>query len=195
VRAITWFAVGLVIFGSLSLAGSWSHERRLAKVPRMTCDELVRKGPAADGFAMLTDLKACGRGYLMYRDPLCPGDVEMYVPAYAAHFQQEPQPSDLVLLLAIHDDDPLDCLMRANGPVEFTCQVDRNVDRLENWIRQGITAKYPGLQLANCWILNVGLHEPSSYVARRMLQTGLVTVLTGGGILIWLALRSGARQS
>ena len=111
------------------------------------------------------------------------------MPAYAAHLQPEPQPRDLVLLLAIHDDDPIDDLTGANKPLEFTCEVHRNVNRLEDWVRQGLTIKYPGLQLANCWVLNVGLHEPSPFVARRMMKAGLVTLLAGGLLCTWMIWR------
>jgi hypothetical protein len=185
-----WLAMGLLIFGALSLQGGWSHRQQLAKVPRMTCDELMRNGPGADGFATLTDIKACGRGYLFHRDALCPSDVEFYVPVYAGHLQQEPQPGDLTLLLAIHDDDAIDVLISQQGTVEFTCLADRNVAWLEDWVRQGLAAKYPGLQLANCWILKVGLHEPSPFVAHRMLQAGLATVFAGGLLCAWLVWRS-----
>ena len=188
-----WLAVGLLIIGGLSLAVSCSHQRRLANVPRVTCDELRRNGPAADGLATLTDIKVCGNGHLMHRDGLCPGDVELYVPVFAGHLQREPPPSELNLLLAIHDDDPLDRLLQSDGPFEFTCQVDRHGNRLDDWVRQGLTAKYPGIRLATCWILNVGLHEPSPFVARRMLQLGLFSLLLGGIVLTWLALWFGTR--
>ena len=55
-------------------------------------------------------------------------------------------------------------------------------------MRQGLTVKYPGLQLANCWVLNVGLQEPSQFAAHRMMKAGLVTLLAGGVLcarMIW----------
>ncbi len=188
-RAMVWLAVGLLIFGILSVMGSWSHERRLADVPRMTCDQLVRNGPGADGFATLTNIKSCGRGYVFHRDGEYPSDIEFYVPVYAAHLQAEPQPRDLVLLLAIYDDDPLDRLINADGPVELTCEAHRDTNRLEDWVRQGLTARYPGLQLANCWLLNVGLHEPSPFVAHRMTRAGILTILAAGLLFAWMIWR------
>lgn len=197
-RGMTWLAWGLMAFGGCSLAGAWSHRERLATVPRMTCEQLIRNGPRAEGVVTLTDVRVCRHGHVGWRDGLHPGDFTLYVPVYPAHLPQEPQPRDLVLVLEIHDDDAREALLGRPDVVEFTCQVHADARRVEDWARRGLAAKYPGLPLVNVRVLTIGLHEPSPFVAYRMTQAGVVTLAAGGVLLAclgWLHLARGRRPT
>jgi hypothetical protein len=52
-----------------------------------------------------------------------------------------------------------------------------------------LEVKYPGLQLADIWVLTVGLHEPTASRARTAMAYGIGSILAGGTIVAWLSWR------
>ena len=53
----------------------------------------------------LTDVRLRGGEFAFWRDAMSPGDVDVFIPAYPAALQSEPQPRDLRLLLQVQDAD------------------------------------------------------------------------------------------
>jgi hypothetical protein len=96
-----WFLVaslGLLAYGALCLVRFPIERRRALAVPRMTCDQLLLKGPVGEETVTLTDVRLCGGGFAFWRDAMSPGDVDVFIPVYPVALQSEPPPSDLKLL-------------------------------------------------------------------------------------------------
>src|SRR5262245_24263647 len=98
------FIISVLLFmmGGCSLIGSVVVEDRFAHVPRMTCEQLFRNGPPADGQVTVTDVQPCKKGFVATRHD---GDLDLYVPAYPAPLGREPDPPDLKLLFQVWNDD------------------------------------------------------------------------------------------
>ena len=121
----SWFLVaslGLLAYGVLCLVRFPIERRRALAVPRMTCGQLLQKGPVEKEYVTLTDVRLCRGGFAFWRDAMSPGDVDVFIPAYPATLQSEPQPRDLRLLLEVQDADDWQRIRNA-GVVELTCQV------------------------------------------------------------------------
>ncbi len=188
------FTIGgvLLAMGGCTLAGSFIEQDRLAHVPRMTCDQLARDGPPADGQVILTDLRPCSRGVVAAR---LDHSLDLYVPAYPAGLGREPEPPDLAFLFQVWDDHERDRLLEQAGPLEVTCWVhkgarvvwlSRGPGQMEEWAQAGLQQKYPGIRLASVWVLTVGHGAtPTAEQARRALRYGIAELLVGGAILYW----------
>jgi hypothetical protein len=181
----------LLLAGGCSLTGSVAVGKRLARVPRMTCDQLARNGPPADGQVTLTDLRPCGRGFVATR---CDGDLDLYIPAYPAGLGQEPEPPDLDFLLQVWSDEDRERLLDQPGPVEVTCwahrgarvvEFSRGPGQIEEWARKGLLEKYPGLRLADVWVLAFGHGStPTAERVRSAWQYGKWELALGAGVLV-----------
>jgi hypothetical protein len=199
-KACLLFGCLLLLIGGCSLANSYLVQDRLSRVPRVTCDQLARNGPPADGQVTLTDLQPCGRGFVASRSGES-GDLDLYIPAYSARLAIEPNPPDLAFLLQIWNDDDRRRLLDHPGPVEGTCwvhkgarvvEVSRGPGQIEEWARNGLQEKYPGIRLAEVWVLTFG--HGSTPTAERVTSArwyGITELLIGavvlalGGILAW----------
>ncbi len=181
-------SLGLLAYGVLCLARFPNERERAMAVPRMTCEQMLQKGPGAGEYVTLTDVRLCRRGFAFWRDAMSPGDVDVFIPVYAAAFQQEPTPPDLVLLLEVQDSSDWQRIRDAEV-VELTCQVHAGIGRVANWAQKDLAAKYQGLRLANLSVLTVGLQEPTMAKARSLLTHGIVASLVGVAVLIWLVWR------
>jgi hypothetical protein len=189
-------AVGLVLYGGYCLVQIPTIWEEAERVPDMKCEQLVQAGPGAQRFVRLTDMCLSAGRSVSQRDSEN-GALEMYHPVYAAGLPQEPAPRDLALIVCIMDEherrrirDDRDRRKQAGQPglSGLTCAVQKGTEKLPPWAREGLWAKYPGIQLANCWVLTVGANEPTPARARTMLWHGLVT-LPAGVALGWLAWR------
>jgi hypothetical protein len=167
----------------------------------MTCLELARNGAPADGQVTLTDLQPCSRGFVASFPSGEYGDLDLYIPAYSAGLGKEPDPPDLALLLQVWDDDDRQRLLNHPGPTEGTCwarkgarvvEVSRGPGEIEEWARKGLQEKYPGLRLANVWVLTFGHGStPTAERVRSAWQYGIVELLFGAAILgLWAFLAS-----
>jgi hypothetical protein len=189
----------LMLLGAWTLVGSYMVREQLAAVPRMTCNQLARDGPPADGLVTLTDLRPCSRGVVAGRFD---HSFDLYVPAYSAGLMREPEPADLAFLLQVWDDDERDRLLGQSGPLEVTCAMHRaQVVRLchgpgeiEEWARDGLQQKYPGIPLVGVWVLTVGHGgTPTALQARNGLRYGIGELLLGGAVLGWGIVRARRR--
>jgi hypothetical protein len=162
---------GLLLGGVVLTIGSLRTAERLKAVPRMSCDELLRRGGAAPQFVTLNDVHLGERGYAFRRD--MDAAMEMYVPVYSTALRQEPQGPSLVLLLQVLDDRDRDRLLAQPAVGELTVQLWTDSRRLDPWIGAQLATMYPGIQLARCRVLSVGLHEPSAGRARREFRCGM----------------------
>jgi hypothetical protein len=126
------------------------------------------------------------------------------VPAYPAGLQHEPNPRDLSFLLQIWDDDMRHRLMERPSPVEFTCwaqrrarvvEVCQGAGQIEEWVRDGLQKKYPGIRLPRITVLTVGHGStPTAERARSAFCYGIGELLIGGALLSWWAFRSRPRR-
>ena len=161
---------------------------RALAVPRMTCGQLLQKGPVEGEYVTLTDVRLCGGGFAFWRDAMSPGDVDVFIPAYPATLESEPPPRDLRLLLEVQDADDWQRIRNA-GLVELTCQVHTGSGRVADWAQKHLESKYPGIQFANLVVLTIGLHEPTTAKAGSLWRHGIVATSAGAVILVWLPWR------
>lgn len=190
------FLVGtlLILNGGCSINTCYWMEGRVAPLPRMTCDELVRNGPPADGQVIVTDLRPCSRGVVYVRNAISPGDLALYVPCYPAGQAQEPEPKDLVLLLQVWDEEEAKRLVKEPGPFEVTGWANRRMrvvddcegpGDVEEWARTALEKKYPGIQLGKLSILSIGHGEtPTAARAAIAWQYGIGEVVLGMVVLV-----------
>ena len=179
---------GLLVYGLACLLRYPVQQQRAAAVPRMTCEQLLKNGPGPDGYATLTDVRLCGKGYAFWRDGMSPGDVDVFVPVYAAALPREPEPHELALILEVQDASDWQRL-RSAEVVEFTCQVHSSANRVPDWAQSGLAEKYRGIRLADLKVLTVGLHEPTLAKARTLLWHGTCASTVGAALLGWLLWR------
>ena len=142
-----WFLfalLGLLAYGVLCLVRFPIERRRALAVPRMTCGQLLQKGPVAEEYVTLTDVRLCSRGFAFWRDAMSPGDVDVFIPAYPATLQSEPQPHDLRLLLEVQDADDWQRLREAGGGTHMSSS---------HWVqacrRLGAKRSGPSIQVSN----------------------------------------------
>src|SRR5262245_60984082 len=72
----------------------------MSHVPRMTCDELVRNGPAGHRYVALTDARLSNRRSVSELDGET-GGLELYHTVFSAALGREPDPRDLKLVLCV----------------------------------------------------------------------------------------------
>ena len=186
-----WFLVaslGLLAYGALCLVRFPIERRRAKAVPRMTCGQLLQREPVEAEYVTLTDVRLCSRGFAFWRDAMSPGDVDVFIPAYPATLQSEPQPHDLRLLLEVQDAEDWQRLRKA-GVVELTCQVHTGSARVADWAQKHLESKYPGLPFANVVVMTVGLHEPTRAKADSLWRHGIVATSAGAVVWVWLRRR------
>ena len=163
---------------------------RAASVPRMTLEEWQQHGPVGDDYVTLTDVRLGARGYALWRDGESPGNIQLYVPVYPGNLSKEPEPDSLRFVLEILDTDERKRLSQPEV-VEFTCQIRRGAGQvLEDWAQKTLEKAYPGIRLADAWVLTVGLREPTMSKARSLLAHGVIAIFAGIALLlVWM--RSG----
>jgi hypothetical protein len=182
----------LLLVGGCSVAGSYATRDRLARVPRMTCDQLARNGPPADGQVTLTDVRPCNRGFVAL--PSGEFDHTVFLPAYASGLGQEPEPPKLGFLLQIYGDHGRYPLLEQPGPVEVTCwakkgasvvEIGHGPAEIEKAVQKALQEKYPGIRLNDVWVLTVGHGlTPTAERVRSAWQWGIVELLIGAAVLV-----------
>lgn len=190
-RHRSWLTIascGMLVYGLVCLLGYPAQQRRAEAVPRITCEQLLRNGPGQDGYATLTDVRLCGKGYAFWRDAMSPGDVDVFVPVYAGNLPREPEPPELALLLEVQDASDWQRL-RGAEVVEFTCQVHSTANRVPDWAQSSLAEKYRGIRFADLKVLTVGLREPTLAKARQLLRHGTLASGAGAALLGWLLWR------
>jgi hypothetical protein len=178
------------VLGVLLIAKSnrWADDAR--SLPRMTCDDLVQNGPGGSQFIILTDVRLCSRGDAFRRD--MDADMEMYVPIYSTRLIKEPQPENLKLLLQVLDDRERDRLLARPEVHELMVELWTSTGKLYPWVKDRLAALYPGIQLANCRVLSVGLHEPSALRIGSAMQEGVALIIVAFGCQVgWLIWKFG----
>jgi hypothetical protein len=183
-----WLVVAslcLFAYGAWCVVLSRRVEEQAGGLPRMTCDQLIQNGPRGNAFITLTDVRLCSAGYVFRRD--MDAATRMYLPIHSARLRQEPRPRELTLLLEILDDRDSERLLAQPDVGELTCELWTRADQLDPWVREGLAAKYPGIQLKKCRVLSVGLHEPTIPKAQRIWWDAIVSLVLGATILVWVA--------
>ena len=160
------------LWGVLLIVGSLDAAHRAGRLARMTCDDLIRNGPGADNFITLTDVRICSAGHAFRRD--MDAAMEMYVPIFSSRAQQPPQPADIKLILQVLDDRDRDELLARPDIGELNVELWNPAGQLDPWAADWLGSIYPGIQLAKCTVLSVGLHEPSMLHAQSEMHDGLV---------------------
>ena len=164
-------SVSLFLGGSILVAASQRTEQRAKTLPQLSCEDLIRKGRAAPQFVTLTDVQLCQRGHAFRRD--MDAAIEMYIPVFSTKLKKEPPAADLKLLLEVLDDRDRKRLLEQAKVGKLTVELWRDVQALDPWVGNRLATTYPGIQLANCRVISVGLHEPSEVHAQRELWDGI----------------------
>jgi hypothetical protein len=190
-KAVLVVAFGVLLYGGYCLFQSPQVRREAASVPRMTCADLVKNGPGNHRYVALTDAWLKLGQSVSQRDSDT-GALEMYHPLYPAELKDEPAPRDLSLILCILDEmerrrirdtrNEQDRLGRA-GLGELTGAV-ASANNLPRWAKQGFATKYPGIPLAQCWVITIGQDEPTELRADKLLVHGIVAVLAAGAMIV-----------
>jgi len=178
------FGLGLL----LCLVQAPDVREQAARVPRMTCDQLVANGPGAAPYVTLTNARLCGGGFALERDSETGSLSQLIIPVYGGRPAEQPKPRDLALLLRICDDREKDRLFACRDAAEFTCEVRPDASHVEGWLLEELARQYPGIRLERCRLLTVGLHEPTEARARSVFHTGLF-LAAAGAVLVLFALR------
>ena len=156
--------IGLTAFaflcGIFLVATSLRKADRAHGLRRMTCEDLIGNGPGTDQFLTLTDVHLCSAGHAVRRDT--DAAMEMYIPIFSDRLKQEPQPADIALLLEVLDDRDREQLLECPDVGELNVELWTRAAQLDPWVLDRLGSIYPGIQLAKCRVLSVGLHEPSA---------------------------------
>ena len=193
--------IGLTAFafvdGAFMLSCSSRHKDNAQTLPRMTCDDLIQNGPGANQFVTLTDAHLCSKGDVSSRD--MDSALEMYVPIYSDSLKQEPQPADIALILEVLDDRDRSALLERRDVGELNVELWRQAAQLHPWVFDSLVTLYPGIHVAKCRVVSVGLHEPSLLHARSEMHQGIFSlvaaILFQFGWWIWCSLKKAAPTS
>jgi hypothetical protein len=166
---------GLFLCGLFMAASSRRTERLAKSLPRMSCDDLLRMGRAAPRYVTLTDVHVCENGYAFYRD--MDAAMSMYVPIFSTTLANAPRGANLVLLLEVLDDRERERLLERPAIGELPVELWTNAAALDPWVQDTLGPMYPGIRVANCRVVSVGLHEPSEFRARYEWREGIVMML------------------
>src|SRR5262249_61636260 len=100
---------------------------------------------------------------------------------------------DLAFLLQVWRDADRHLLFDQPGPVDATCwaqkgarvvKFSRGPGEIEEWARDGLQEKYPGIRLADVWVLTFGHgNTPTAERARSGWQYGTWEVAIGCAVL------------
>jgi hypothetical protein len=154
----------------------------------MTYDQLLQNGAPEGSLVTLTGVRYCTKGVGR------PGELEC-LPAYSARLPGEPQPGELSLILVIRDKRIMGEMWSAPGRSEFTGEVYKGADRMEDWAKQDVERAYPGIQLARCWLLDGSLHDQAVRQVSPMIWSAVVLVL-GACVTFgcWARIRTAAKN-
>lgn len=195
-RGLFVVALGAAVYGVYCLGQLPGVFDDMSRVPRVTCDDLARTGPAGHRHVALTDARLSAGRSVSERDGET-GGLELYHPVYPAGLGREPDPRHLKLVVCVMDEgerrrvrDDRDGRTAEGRPGlgEFTCAV-RAGDRLPGWARDGLAATYPGLRPDDCWVLVVGETEPTPAYARHLAWHGGISGVAAVVAFAWLWLR------
>jgi hypothetical protein len=196
-RAVLVVAIGALVYGGYCLYQSPNVRRAAESVPRMTCAELQKKGPGDHRYVALTDVWLDLGRSVSQRDSDT-GALELYHPLYAANLKEEPAPRDLALILCIMDEterrrirdvrNEQNLLGRASLG-ELTGEITSG-QVLPGWAHDGFAATYPGIPLAQCWMITIGKDEPTDLRASKLMTNGILATLAACGLsLAWCVWR------
>jgi hypothetical protein len=207
VRWLFVAALGLFTYGAYCLVQAPRVREQADALPRMTCAQLIQNGPGANRFIALTDARLSDGTSVSERDSES-GALEMYHPIYQAQLQQEPDPHDLRLVLCVMDEmerrrvrDDRDHRQQLGQPglSELTGEVKTGAAHLPPWARRGLMEKYRGLPLDTCWVVIVGLYEPTALRAASFQRHGVISLLVAVvlflGWWVWSRSTTGAIET
>jgi hypothetical protein len=192
-RALFLAALGAALHGAYRLWQLPGVLDDMSRVPRVTCDDLARNGPAGHRYVAVTDARLSGGRSVGERDGET-GGLELYHPVYPAGLGREPDPRDLRLVLCVMDEGERrrvrdDRDRRAGGGRpglgEFICAV-RTGDGLPAWARGRLAAAYPNIRPDDCWVLVVGEKEPTPAFASHLAWHGGISVAAAAALFAWL---------
>jgi hypothetical protein len=191
-------AIAALLYGVYCLVQSPLVRQEAARVPKMTCNQLIQNGAANHRYITVTDACLSSRRSVAEQDSDT-GALELYHPFYGANLAQEPAPRDVNLILCImdemerrriRDDRNQRQQLRQPGLSELTGEAIQGDAHLPRWAREGLRDQFPGIALGQCWLLTVGRYEPTVMRAERLRWHGFLSASAGGILLLgWLAWR------
>ena len=187
----------LCVSGIVFLCGAFlvAASLRTAECARGAAANDVRRfGPkwtrSASEFITLTDIHLGSAGDAFRRD--MDSSMEMYVPIFSNHLKQEPQPADITLVLEVLDDRDRDRLLERPDVGELNVEFWTPAGQLDPWVFDRLGSIYPGIQLAKCRVLSIGLHEPSALHVRSEMHEGIFLVFVAVAFQLGWWIWSGA---
>jgi hypothetical protein len=180
----------LIAHGIFCVWNSGSLRRKADVLPKMTCADLLKDGPRGNPYLTLTDVHLAGGGAVFHRD--MDEAIEMYVPIYSTRLPREPQPQELKLLLQVLDDRDQERLLEHPDIGDLTCELWTRPGDFDQWMHDGLAAKYPGMPIERCLVLSVGLHEPTPAKAVRSWWFGIESFVAAAVLLacgLWMKRR------
>jgi hypothetical protein len=181
----------LVLWGAFEAGSSYRTERLAKELPRMTCDELIRKGRSAPQYVILTDVHLGAAGHAFSRD--MDAAMEMYVPVYSTKLKKEPRGPEFSLLLQVLDDRDFRRLRERPDVGELTVELWTAAADVDAWVEATLSKMYPGFRVTRCRVISVGLHEPSLFRAENQWIDGIGMMTLGAvgqlGWWIWCYIR------
>jgi hypothetical protein len=185
-----------LLLGAFLVAASHRTEQWASELPRMTCAELVRQEARSPRFVVLTDVQLGQSGHAFRRD--MDAAIAMYIPVFSTTLKKQPPAADLSLLLEVLADRDRQRLLENPKVGELTVELWTDAANLDPWIDLELSARYPGLQIGNCRVVSVGLHEPTLVRAQRERQQGIallfLPIVCPPSWWIWRYLRRPVRR-
>lgn len=171
---LVWCGVNDIL--ALQRAGGGPRSFRLAA--------LEKEEPGVRGFVELTAFDA--DDWLVYTSAEDTSGHSFLIPAYPFHLNTRPAPENIRTLLELRNADEgdlRDVLRREVVPGEVTTPADA----LPPYVQTQLAERYPGMDLARCRIVRVGIRIPAWPWALLALSSGLTLLGAGVGMVLFKA--------
>src|SRR5215831_4902940 len=181
IRFLHFASVFCLAFGGCNLYASKALQEKAAKLPRLTCDQILRKGPGTDEYVIVTDVRPCSRVCVYWSTG--GGDISVdeyfYLPVYPAGAAKEPENRDVTFLFFATDRHVGLSLIGQPAGTEVECMVGKASRELDAPTQELLKARYPGLRVRDCWLLTTHFREPMSERAKDAYWSGIGFLVVG----------------
>ena len=189
IRFLHFASVFCLAFGGCNLYASKALQEKAAKLPRLTCDQILRKGPGTNDYVIVTDVRPCSRECVYWSTG--GGDISVdeyfYLPVYPAGAAKEPENHDVAFLFFTTERDIGLKLIGQPAGTELLCTVGRGTSELDSDTQQLLASRYPGLRVRDCWLLTTHDDRSMSERAAQGYRAG-IGFLVAGVLLITTAI-------
>jgi hypothetical protein len=179
--------VGVVClaFGGCNLNVSERWEEQAAKLPRLTCEEILRRGPGTDDLVIVSDVRPCSRQPVYWSTG--GGDISVdeyfYLPVYPAGAAKEPENRDVTFLYYSSSRDAGRALIGQRAGTEVLCTVRLAAGQLDTSTEELLESQYPGLRARQCWLLTTHRTGTMTEWAEDAHRSGIGFLVAGVGLI------------